>query len=92
MTDLFEQIRVHAMHDGEKMDLIQKGEHLDMLCNDASLQIRIRAKKVRQEVRKRVKVFAEKCSQGKLLELIDDVDFATRTHARAQLRKLKHEA
>ena len=88
-VDLFDHIRVHAMSLEEKYDSIKLEEHLNILVNDDSLGVRLRATKARKEKVGRMHERLQKCSQGKLIELSSDDDFAVRTAAKAQLEKLK---
>ena len=93
-SDLFDIIRVSGMTTGEKIGLANAGQYLDILRNDQSMSVRIRArfkqsdKEVEADKERRA---LEKTAKGLaiLTEESYSSDFSVRVKAKAKLRKIR---
>lgn len=91
IVDLFEHIKVMAMTEAEKIELMDEGpKYLEMLSKDESMAVRIRAKmRISDEDMEKAKQQRLGNDIAQLQEEAKSKDFKTRIRAKALLTKIR---
>jgi len=88
-TDLFDVLRISALTQEEKIELIHTRKHLDLLCKDQDMSVRIRARMMSADVdyEEEKRLAQERDALANLMRDVESTDFSTRVQAKAKLRK-----